>query len=75
MKIKHSVSSPPYKVWGNLFREKALLKETNLFWSNLWGMFYMGANGQIIQAGKLMVKRFQRSSRVRFALIDPDLGY
>ena len=35
------------------------------FWANLWGMFYMGTNDQIMQGGMLMVKRFQRSSQVR----------
>ena len=28
MKIKNSVSSPPFKVYGNIFRKKA-------FWANL----------------------------------------
>ena len=45
------------------------------FWENLWGVFYMGTNNQIMQGGKLMVKRFQRSSQVSFPLNDPDLGY
>ena len=35
----------------------------------------MGANDQIIQPGKLMIERFQRSSQVSFPLIDPDLSY
>ena len=35
----------------------------------------METNDQIMQGGKLMVKRFQRSSQVSFPLIDPDLGY
>ena len=36
----------------------------------------MGTNAQIIQEGKLMAKRFQRSSQLRvFPLIGPDLGY
>ena len=35
----------------------------------------MGTNGQIMQGGVLMVKRFQRSSQVIFFLINPDLGY
>ena len=38
-------------------------------------MFYMRNNDQFMQGGKLMVKRFQRSSQVSFSLIDPDLGY
>ena len=44
-KIKHGVSSPPYKIWGNLFRKKALHGGTNVF-EQIYGrwMFYMGAN-------------------------------
>ena len=45
------------------------------FWANLWGMFYMGTNDQIMKRGKLMVTRFQRSILVIFTRIDPDLGY
>ena len=74
MKKKRSVSSPPYKIWGNFFHEKALLGGTN-FWGQIYGgMFYMWTNDQM-QGGKLPVKRFQRSSQVSFPLIDPDLGY
>ena len=38
-------------------------------------MFCMGTNNQIMQRGKLMTKRFQRSKQVNFALTDPDLSY
>ena len=31
----------------------------------------MGTNDQIMQGGKLIVKRFQRSSQLLFPLIDP----
>ena len=71
MKIKHSASTPPYK----LFCKKALHGKTNFLGQICWGMFYMWTNDQIIQGGKLMVKRFQKSSQVSFPLIDPDLGY
>ena len=74
IKIKYSVSSPLYKILGNFFRKKDLYGEQT-FLENLWVMFYMGTNDQIIQGVKLMVKRFQRSSQVSFLLIDPDLGY
>ena len=37
MKIKHSVSSLPDKVWGNFFRKKALHGGANVF-----GKFYGG---------------------------------
>ena len=67
LKIKHSTSSPPYKVWGNFFQKKALHEGTNFFGQIFWGMFYMGTNTQIIQGEKLMVKRFQRSSQVSFS--------
>ena len=74
MKIKHSVSSPPAK-YGECFRKKALLGRIH-FLGQIYGrMFYMGTNDQIMQGGKLMVKRFQRLSQVSFPLIDPDLGY
>ena len=46
-----------------------------LFWAIFSGMFYMGTNHQIIQGGKLKVKRFQRSSQVIFSFYCPDLGY
>ena len=36
LKIKHSVSSPTYKVCDNFFHKKALLGGTN-FWANVWG--------------------------------------
>ena len=74
MKIKHSVSSPPYEVWGD-FRKKALHGGTNVLLQIYGAMFYMGTNNQIMQGRKLMVKKFQRSSQVTLPLIDPDLGY
>ena len=75
MKIKHSASSSPYKVWWNFFRKKALHGGRNLSGQIYGGMFYMGTNDQIMQGRKLMVKRFQSSSQVSFPLIDPDLSY
>ena len=74
LKIKHSVFSPPNKVWENFFHKKALHGGTNFFGQILWGMSYMGTNDHIMQGGELMVKRFQRSSQVSFSFIDPDLG-
>ena len=71
MKIKHSASTPSYK----LFCKKALHGETNFLGQIYGGMFYMWTNDQTIQGGKLMVKRFQKSRQVSFPLIDPDLGY
>ena len=64
LKIKHSVSSPPYKLQGNFFLKKALHGGPNFFGQIFWGMLYMGISDQIMQGGKLMVKRFQRSSQV-----------
>ena len=75
MKIKHSVSSPSYKIWGNFFRKKALHGGTNVFAQIYGEMFHVGTNDQIMQRGELMVKRFQRPSQVSFPLIDPDLSY
>ena len=65
----------PTKYGGMLFHEKALHGGTNFLGQIYGGMFYMGTNDQIMQGGKLPVKRFQRSSQVSFPLIDPDLGY
>ena len=79
MKIKHSVSSlsppPAYKIYGNSFCKNALHGGTNVLGQIYGGMFYMGTNNQIVQVGKLMVKRFKMSSEVSFPLIDCDLGY
>ena len=58
LKINHSVSSRPYKVWGNVFDIKALHGGKNFFEEIFLGMFYMETNDQIMQGGKLMVKRF-----------------
>ena len=51
LKIKGSVSSPPYEVWGNFFLKKALHGGTKLLGQILEGMFYMGTNDQIMQGG------------------------
>ena len=51
MKIKHSASSSPYKVWWNFFRKKALHGGRNLSGQIYGGMFYMGTNDQIMQGG------------------------
>ena len=75
LKTKHSVCSPPYEEWGNFFHKKAFHGETNFFGQIFRGMFYMGTNDQIMQKGKLIVTRFQRSIQVSFPYIDPDLGY
>ena len=64
---KHSASSPPYKVWAKFFHKKVLHGGTNFFGQILGVMFYMYNNDQIMQWGKLMVKRFQRSSQVSFS--------
>ena len=63
---KHSASSPPYKVWAKFFHKNVLHGGTNFFGQILGVMFYMYNNDQIMQWGKLMVKRFQRSSQVSF---------
>ena len=34
-KTNHSVSSPPYKVWGTFFVKK-LCMGNEYFWANLW---------------------------------------
>ena len=65
---------PPTKYGGTFFVKK-LCMGSKRFGANLWRMFYMGTNDQIMQEGKLPVKRFQRSGQVSFPLIDPHLGY
>ena len=75
VKIKHSVSSAPYKLCRNFFRKKVWHEGTNFFGQVYVGMFYMGTNDQIMQGEKLIVKRFQRPSQVSFRLIHPGLGY
>ena len=52
---------------GNLFHKKALHGGINVFGQIFGGMFYMGTNDQIIQGGKLMAERFQRSSQVSYS--------
>ena len=68
-KIKHSVSSPPYKVWGNFFHKKAWHGVKHFFGQIFWRTFYKGTNDQVMYGGngeKLMVKRFQKSIQVIF---------
>ena len=71
LKIKHSVSCSPYKVQENFCHKKAFHRKTNFLGQIFWGMFYMGANDQIMQGGKLMVKKFQRSGQVSFSSHSP----
>ena len=66
LKIKYGVSSPPTKYGGTFFMKKVCMGE-QILGGNFWEMFYMGTNNQIMQGGKLMVKRFQRSSQVNFS--------
>ena len=51
-KIKHSVSSPPPKYWGDFFLKKALNGGTNFFGQIYGGMFYMKINDHIMQGGR-----------------------
>ena len=53
----------------DFFHKKALHGGTNFFGKIFWGMLLM-----IMQEGKLMVKRFQRSSQVNFYTALLDLG-
>ena len=58
---------PPTMYGGNFFHKKALHGGTIFFGQFFWGMFYMRTKDQIMQGGKLMVKRFQRSNQVSFS--------
>ena len=51
LKIKYSVSSPPYKVSGKFFHEKALHWGENFFRHIFWTMFLMGTNDQVMKGG------------------------
>ena len=62
MKIKHRVSSPSCKVWGNFLRKISSHGGTNVFGKIYGGMFYMVANDHIMHGRKLMIEMFQRSS-------------
>ena len=76
MKIKHSISSPlPSTKYGGNFLQKSFPCRKKHFGQIYGGMFYMETNDQIMQGRKLMVKRFQRLSQVRFPVTDLDLGY
>ena len=44
------------------FIKKRCMGGKNFFGQIFGGMFYMGTNDQIMEVGKLMVKRFQRLS-------------
>ena len=73
LKIKHSVSSPHYKVWGNFVHKKALHGGANLFGQILGGCFIWGL---MIRSYKGEVNGYQGSFKGRdklvFPLIDPD---
>ena len=49
--IKQSVSSAPYKVWGNFFHKKGLHGGTNFFEQIFEAMFNMGTNDKIMGGG------------------------
>ena len=59
LKIKHSVSSPLYKVWGNFIEKLCMVP-------HFCRLFYMGPNEQVMQ-GESYWLRFQRSSPVSFS--------
>ena len=67
LKIKHSVSSPPFKIWEDFFHRKALHEGANFFGQIFRGMLYKGTDDQIMQRGKLMIKKFIRLSQVSFS--------
>ena len=66
LKIKHSVSSHPTKYGGTFFIKKLCIGEQTFLGKFFWDVF-MGTNDQIMQGGKLMLKRFQRLSQVSFS--------
>ena len=68
MKIKHRVSSPSFKVWGNFLRKKASHGGKHFFGKIYGGMFYMVTNDHIMLGEKLMTEIFQRSCQVFLSL-------
>ena len=61
---------------GELFFRKNALYGGQTFFGQIYGgMFYIGTTDQVMQGGNLTVKTFQRSRRVSYPLIDPDLSY
>ena len=69
------------QVLGNFFHKRALHEERSICGEIYGEMLYIGTNDQMMKRGggggrgELMVKRFQRSIRVSFFVIDPDLCY
>ena len=57
---------PPTKYGGTFFKRKFCMGEQT-FSGKFWGDVLHGSNDQIMQRGKLMVKRFQRSGQVSFS--------
>ena len=59
--IKHNISFRPQGM-GSTFFLKKLCMRNKLFLANLWRLFYMGANDQIMQGkGKFCKCIFQES--------------
>ena len=52
---------------GIFFIKKLCMGEQPFLGNFLGGMFYIRTKDQIMQGGKLMVKRFQRSNQVSFS--------
>ena len=52
IKIKHSALPPYPPKYGGLFFLKKLCMDNKLFWANLWGIFYMRTDDQIMQRGR-----------------------
>ena len=65
MKIKQGISPPPPKIWGDFFLKNALHGGDKLFWANLWGMFYIGTNDQIVQGEGKVSQIFQKSEHCK----------
>ena len=66
---------PSTKYGGTFFVKLLGIGEQFFLVKFMGGIFYIGTNDQIMQGGKLMVKRFQWSSQVNFPYIDLCLGY
>ena len=70
LKIKQSVSSPPYKVWGSFVTKKHCMVEETLLDNFLGGCFTWGL---MIRPWK-GERGFKGRVKLVFPLIDPGLG-
>ena len=76
LRIKHSVSSVPYKVWEYFFHRKVLHEKTNFFLVGFFGRcFSWGLMIRSCKGGSSWLRSFKGRVKLVFPFIDPDLSY